>query len=253
MSKILFDFTDERFVVTGASSGMGRKIAEELAESGAVVLTIARRIERLKELEEKYPEHIVPAALDVCNHEILTETVSDFAENYGKLHGAVHAAGIFAPTPLRAYNESEARSIMDVSFWAGIRLMQIVNKKKNAEEGCSSVLFSSVAATIGEKSNFAYSAAKIAMQAAVRAIAKEIYSRKNRINTVSPGWVRTEMTRCEEENGHVSGKFYDWHLLGIGEPEDVSGAVLFLLSDRAKWITGTNVVVDGGYLLGGYN
>ncbi|WP_407398387.1 SDR family oxidoreductase [Anaerovibrio sp.] len=75
--------------------------------------------------------------------------------------------------------------------------------------------------------------------------------RGNRINTLSPGWVNTELTRKEDERSLVNKKFYEWHLLGIGEPEDVTGTVLFLLSDRARWITGTNVVVDGGYLLGG--
>ena len=251
MGKVSFDFSGERFVVTGASSGMGREIARELAEAGVTVLAIARREERLEELARECPGKIVPGVLDVCDAEKLSEGVGAFVAEYGKLHGAVHAAGIFANTPLRAYDEAAARKVMDVSFWSGIRLMQIVNKKKNSEDGCSGVLFSSVAAAIGEKSNFAYSAAKIALQAAVRSIAKEIYQRKNRINTVRPGWVHTEMTRHEEEQSSVLPKFLDWHLLGVGEPEDVSGMVLFLLSDRARWITGEDFVVDGGYLLGG--
>lgn len=253
MGKVTFDFKGERFVVTGASSGMGQQIALDLADAGATVLAIARREARLAELSQKYPGIIVPGVLDVCDAEKLSEAVNSFVAEHGKLHGAVHAAGIFASTPLRAYDETTAKRIMDVSFWSGIRLMQIVNKKKFSEEGCSSVLFSSVAAAIGEKSNFAYSAAKIALQAAVRSFAKEIYSRKNRINTVSPGWVHTEMTKHEEEQASVLPKFIDWHLLGTGEPEDVSGMVLFLLSDRARWITGEDFVVDGGYLLGGYN
>lgn len=252
MSKVTFDFSGERFVVTGASSGMGRQIATELVEAGATVLAIARRTERLAELEKQFSGQIVPGVLDVCDSGKLSDAINSFAAKYGKLHGAVHAAGIFANTPLRAYDEVTAKKIMDVSFWSGIRLMQMVNKKKNSEDGCSGVLFSSVAAHIGEKSNFAYSAAKIALQAAVRSLAKEIYTRQNRLNTVSPGWVHTEMTQHEEE-ASVPPKFFDWHLLGTGEPEDVSGMVLFLLSDRARWITGEDFVVDGGYLLGGYN
>ena len=251
MGSIIYDFFGERFVVTGASSGMGRKVAEELATSGAIVLAIARRKERLQELKHEYPKQIITATVDVCDTKGMAEAISSFATSYGKINGAVHAAGIFSSTPLRNYDESEARKIMDISFWAGIRFIQLVNKKKNAMDGCSSILFSSVAATIGEKSNFAYSATKLAMQGAVRSIAKEIYMRGNRINTLSPGWVNTELTRKEDESSLVNKKFYDWHLLGIGEPEDVTGMVLFLLSNRARWITGTNVVVDGGYLLGG--
>lgn len=253
MGSVIYDFSGERFVVTGASSGMGRKVAEELATYGAIVLAIARREERLQELKHEYPKKIITATVDVCDTKGMAEAISSFATSYGKINGAVHAAGIFSSTPLRNYDESEARKIMDISFWAGIRFIQLVNKKKNAMDGCSSILFSSVAATIGEKSNFAYSASKLAMQGAVRSIAKEIYMRGNRINTLSPGWVNTELTRKEDERSLVNKKFYEWHLLGIGEPEDVTGTVLFLLSDRARWITGTNVVVDGGYLLGGYN
>lgn len=253
MGSIIYDFSGERFVVTGASSGMGRKVAEELVTSGAIVLAIARREERLQELKHEYPKQIITATVDVCDTKGMAEAISSFVASYGKINGAVHAAGIFSSTPLRNYDESEARKIMDISFWSGIRFMQLVNKKKNAIDGCSSILFSSVAATIGEKSNFAYSATKLAMQGAVRSIAKEIYMRGNRINTLSPGWVNTELTRKEDERSLVNKKFYEWHLLGIGEPEDVTGTVLFLLSDRARWITGTNVVVDGGYLLGGYN
>ena len=251
MGQVNFNFSGENFVVTGASSGMGRQVATELAASGGKVLAIARRAERLSELTAKYPENIVAGAVDVCDGEAMEQVISRFVAEHGKLNGAVHAAGVFSPTPLRAYDETLAKKITDVSFWAGIRLMQIVNKKRMSVDGCSSILFSSVAASIGEKSNFAYSAAKAALQAAVRSIAKEIYQRKNRINTISPGWVHTELTRHEEENSLVTSKFFDWHLFGVGEPDYVSGMVLFLLSNRAHWITGTDVVVDGGYLLGG--
>ena len=251
MGQVTFDFTGLNFVVTGASSGMGKQIATELATAGGKVLTIARRAERLEELASHYPENILPGAVDVCDGEALEKVISQFVAQHGKLNGAVHAAGIFASTPLRTYDEDTAKKIMDVSFWAGIRLIQIVNKKKLSVEGCSSVLFSSVSAAIGEKSNFAYSAAKMALQAAVRSLMKEIYTRKNRINTISPGWVRTEMTSKDVEDPLIMPKFFNWHLLGLGEPDYVSGMVLFLLSDRAHWITGTDIVVDGGYLGGG--
>ena len=132
MGQVSYDFTGERFVVTGASSGMGKTVAEELASSGAIVLAIARRKELLIKMEEAFPGHIVPGVLDVCDSKALSNTISSFVSSYGKLSGAVHAAGIFSSTPLRAYDELEARKVMDISFWAGIRLMQIVNKKKNA-------------------------------------------------------------------------------------------------------------------------
>lgn len=251
MRDVVFDFSNHRFVVTGASSGMGHQIAIELAQAGAVVLAIARRQERLDKLQAMFPTQIVPGVADVRDEKTLEDIICLFVAKYGKLHGAVHAAGISASTPLRAYSEDVSREIMDTSFWAGIRLMQIVNKRKNSEGICSSVLFSSASAYIGEKSLFAYSAAKASLQVAVRTLAKEIYKDGRRINTVSPGWVKTEMTEKEIAATAVSEEILNRHLLGIGNPEDISGMVLFLLSDRARWITGTDIVIDGGYLLGG--
>lgn len=253
MATVKFDFFGGNYVVTGASSGMGRLVASEIAESGGHVLAIARREEKLKELMEQYPQNIGIAPLDVCDGDALQRAISDFVSLHGKFNGAVHAAGISGSTPLRAYSEENAKRIMDVSFWAGIRMMQIVNKKRYSADGCSSVLFSSVSAYIGEKSLFAYSAAKAALQVAVRTMAKEVYKTGNRINTVSPGWVETEMTENEKAETGVNQEIFDRHLLGLGHPADVTGMVMFLLSDRARWITGQDFVVDGGYLLGGYN
>ena len=95
MGSVLYNFSGERFVVTGASSGMGRKVAEELAAAGAMVLAIARREERLQELKNEYPEHIITAPVDVCDTKGMTETISSFVGSHGKIAGAVHAAGIF--------------------------------------------------------------------------------------------------------------------------------------------------------------
>lgn len=250
---VIYHFDDRKFVVTGASSGMGRQIALELAEAGAMILAIARRQDKLEELRSLYPKNIICGVADVRDTGAIEALVKGFVIKYGKLHGCVHAAGISAATPLRAFDEQKARAIMDISFWSALYLMQIVNKKKYAEAGCSNVLFASVSANIGEKSLSVYSAAKAALQVAVRSMAKEIYKNENRINTISPGWVTTEMTAKEIAETNVSQEIFDRHLLGLGKPEDVSGMVLFLLSKRARWITGADFVVDGGYLLGGYN
>lgn len=123
MKQVTFDFTGKNFIVTGASSGMGRQIALELAEAGAKVLAIARREKELQQLNLLYPDLIVPASLDVCDEEKLETAIKDFISQYGKIDGAVHAAGISKLTPLRAYDNDEAKQIMDVSFWAAVKLM----------------------------------------------------------------------------------------------------------------------------------
>lgn len=247
MSTINFDFQNEKFVVTGASSGMGKQIACELAEAGAVVLAMARRESELNALKEQYPNNIVVAAVDVCDYAAVEASVKDFVSQYGKLDGAVHAAGISVLTPLKGYIEADAKRIMDISFWAGVHLLSICTKIKNANNGASFVLFSSVRALKGDKGSFAYSSTKASLRISAHSFAKEIAQKKMRVNTVSPGWVATDLTK-EQGELHNLEEVNRNHLLGIGKPEDVSGTVLFLLSDRAKWITGTDIVVDGGYL-----
>lgn len=247
MKQVTFNFTGKNFIVTGASSGMGRQIALELAEAGAKVLAIARRESELQKLQALYPECIVPASLDVCDEEKLENAIKNFVNQFGKIDGAVHAAGISKLTPLRAYDKNEAEQIMDVSFWAAIKLMQIATKVKYSNIGASFLAFSSVRATHTDKGLFAYASAKAAIKTAMKTFAKETANRKLRVNTISPGWVNTNMTSGLEETHNLT-EVSSNSLLGTGNPKDVSGMVLFLLSDRAKWITGTDVIVDGGYL-----
>lgn len=248
MAKIKFNFENENFVVTGASSGMGRQIALELAEAGAKVLAIARRSEELKKLQADFPDNIIVASLDVCDYKAVEDSINNFVKDYGKINGAVHAAGINFFTPLRMYDEKVAKKVMDVGFWAGAKLIQICSKSKNANKNASFLLFSSVCSQKTDKGLFGYAASKAAIKVAVKSFAKEIAGKGMRINTISPGWVQTGMTNSFLDT-HNLDEVNKSSILGLGEPEDVSGMVLFLLSDRAKWITGTDVVVDGGYLL----
>ena len=247
MSKVVYDFTGENFAVTGASSGMGRQIARELAESGACVLAIGRNPERLEELRLESPAKIFTASLDVCDSESLEQAIAGFVAEHGKLHGGVHAAGISDITPLRSFDRDRAHEIMNVSFWAGIDLLRLITKAKYGNPGTSTVLFSSEYSLSPAKGMFAYAAAKSAVNTAVKCAAKEICAKKHRVNSILPGWVETSMTGAFEASPEIEA-VRARHLLGTGKPENVSRMVLFLLSDAASWITGTNISVDGGCL-----
>lgn len=247
MSRVVFDFTGENFVVTGASSGMGRQVAVELATAGANVLAIARNEARLQELQAQYPANISVAALDVCDSEKMENAIKDFVKEHGKLHGGVHGAGITDITPLKSYDKDKAHKIMDINFWAGANFLQYATKKRISNDGASFVLFSSVYAQSSPKGMFVYGAAKAGINIAVQSLSKEIAKRKQRVNSIMPGWVETGMT---DMIGDISNKsdIVGNELLGTGSPCDVTGMVLFLLSDRGCWITGSNIAVDGGYL-----
>ena len=247
MSRIVYDFTGENFVVTGASSGIGRQVARELAQAGACVLAVGRNSERLGELRAESPERIFTASLDVCDEEALEGAVAGFVAEHGKLSGGVHAAGISDMTPLRSYDNARAHEIMNVSFWAGMHLLQLITRAKYGNPGTSTVLFSSEYSLHPAKGMFAYAAAKSAVNTAVKCAAKEICAKKHRVNSILPGWTATSMTEQFEASPEIEAVIAS-HLLGIGKPEYISRVVLFLLSDASSWITGSNVIVDGGYL-----
>lgn len=250
---VAFDFHNRNYVVVGASSGMGRNIALHLAESGANVLAIARNEKRLSDLRNSFPEKIKTEKLDVLSADNADwgNVLDDFVNDVGKCHGGVYTAGIGGVSSLRGFDTDEARKIIDTSLYGMLGFLSNFIKKKSVEKGSSFVVFSSVAAHIGQKGSIAYSAAKAAVKNSVTSIAKEICRDKHRINSISPGWVNSEMTEQSLINGMQSyNDMLSIHRLGVGTPDYVSGMVLFLLSDAARWITGTDVVVDGGYLLG---
>ena len=247
MSKVNFDFTDENFAVTGASSGLGREVAISLARSGAKILAIGRNLERLAEVKNFFPDKITTAAVDVCDEENLETVLNNFVVKNGKFNGGVHAAGITDVTPLRRGNTETARQIMETSFWAGMNFLRLITKNSYAEKNTSTVLFSSVAAFSHEKGMFAYVAAKAALEAGLKTAAKEIASRGHRVNSIVPGFVESKMMNQVKDFSDTE-IFLSRHLLGAGKPNYISDAVLFLLSDSSNWITGSSLVVDGGYL-----
>lgn len=251
MMNISFDFSGKNFVIVGASSGIGKQTAIELARSGANVLAIGRNVTRLDELKNIYPTQIFTMSLDVIDAEQddWTNTLANFVSAVGKIDGGVYSAGIVGLTPLNSFDRELAHRIFDTSFWGMINFMQIASKKKFSNIGASFVLLSSLAADFGTKSLFAYTAAKAAVKAAVRPIAKEIIRNRHRINSVSPAMVKTDMLGNITYEENITDEEIARYLLRLGRPEDISGIILFLLSDRAGWITGQNFSLDGGYLL----
>jgi NAD(P)-dependent dehydrogenase (short-subunit alcohol dehydrogenase family) len=167
----------------------------------------------------------------------------------GVLHGLVHCAGIHWLRPLQITDSAALQEMLTSHVVSSIALTRSVVTRRLADKGgCSIVWLSSAAALKGGAGTVAYAAAKGALISAARVLAVELARRKIRINVIAPGVVRTPLSETflsgltSEQRQSVT----DEHLLGLGEPEDIAGVVAFLLSDDARWITGTTIVVDGG-------
>ncbi len=253
MQDVQFDFAGKNFIVVGASSGMGKQIALELSQVGANVLCLARRVEVMEQMKTLQGEgKIIPAFVDVtaAASKDWDAIIKNFVGEYGKINGGVYTAGITGLTAFRSWNEDLAKKITDTSYWGMLKFLQSATKKRFSVDGASFVAFSSNAAYLATQGLMIYSSIKSAVQVAVKAVAREIAQYRQRVNTVSPGWVKTEMTDNYSAEFGVPKGAEKTFLLGEGTADKVSGTVLFLLSDRADWITGTDILVDGGQILG---
>lgn len=246
------NLTDKRILVTGASSGIGRETSILLSKLGAHVIMIARRLPQLEETftnlegtDHKYYSY------DLSDTNGIDEYIQKVISENGKLDGFVHSAGVGSSRPLKMLKPDYVDEVMRINFYSFIEIVRCITKKGNFNEGMSIVGVSSIASLQGNQSKTVYCASKAAMDAAVRCMAKELSSKKIRVNTVMPGLIKTPIFDTfldqgldSEDAKNVMARQY----LGVGETIDVANTIAFLLSNASKFVTGTSIAVDGGRL-----
>ena len=253
--EIKYDFSGRHILVVGASSGIGREVSESLLAAGARVSLIARREEKLREIAQKKPEMVDFAAVDVRDYDGIADAISDFVKNHGKIDGLLYAAGASSGSSIRSIDIAYEKAVMDTNYWGAVNVIKHTLRRKNALDGFSAVLISSIAALGGVRGPTTYSASKAAMKAMVRTAAAEYASKGYRVNTVSFGWIPgTDLTSvADAELPETSKDNIDKHyLLRLGTVEDAAASILFLLSDASSWMTGGDITMDGGSTVGNY-
>ena len=248
----LFSLKGKKILITGASSGIGASVAKLASEQGAVCIINGRNEERLDQTLKCLTGEGHIAIVSDLKEGNGTELVKKAVKQAGPLNGFVHCAGIEKTLPFRATRISELRGIMAINLETFWEITQELIKSKNHEkEKLSVVGISSVAELYGASGNTAYAASKGAVISLIKSLATEYAVKQIRFNAVCPGYVETPMLdvvkrlyRTEEEFiSSIASK----HPLGLGNSEDVASAVVYLLSDASRWVTGSVMTVDGGY------
>lgn len=240
---------NKKILITGASSGIGRATAIACAEAGAQVMLTGRNVSELEKTLSDMPgdfHQYVPFDLrQIEGFESIFDTI---VSTMGKLDGLVYCAGVPGVLPLKVLSKSRMQEIMNVNYFSFIEMVRLFSKKKYSNGG-SIVGLSSMVVERGELCQTIYSASKAAMDASVKCLAIELAPKNIRINTVTPGMIRTEMMDKVIEQGSKEEELGKTSVLGIGSPNDVSNAILFLLSELSAHTTGRTVYVDGGCFL----
>jgi NAD(P)-dependent dehydrogenase (short-subunit alcohol dehydrogenase family) len=178
-------------------------------------------------------------------------SLMDFLKDHGAIHGFVHAAGVSPTIPFKVMKSKQWEEAFQLNVFSALQLMQLLTKVGiKSPDGMSMVLISSVMSEVGEKGKSLYSMTKSALIGLVKSLALEYADKSIRFNAISPSVVNSPLSEKSlyRTNETAMQQVLSQHPLGLGEPEDIAHAAIYLLSDASRWVTGTNMVVDGGYL-----
>jgi NAD(P)-dependent dehydrogenase (short-subunit alcohol dehydrogenase family) len=247
-----FDLTNKNIIISGASSGIGRQCAINCSEMGASVVLLGRNKDRLQETiaSMNFPEKHSFYSFDLTNLDGIPNLISEIIGKSGKINGILHAAGISTTLPIKLVTKEKLDTFFQTNVYSAYILTKEVCKIGNfSENGGSIVFFSSIMGIVGEKGKSLYSMTKGALNSLTRSLSCEFSKRKIRVNTISPGVIITPINEHFEyiSNPEKRKLLEEKHLLGLGKTEDVANACIYLLSDASKWVTGINLIVDGGY------
>jgi NAD(P)-dependent dehydrogenase (short-subunit alcohol dehydrogenase family) len=242
------DMQGRTVLVTGASSGLGRETAILLSELNARVVLSGRSRERLEEtLGQMSGEGHRTEPFDLNETDAIPDWIKRIAAETGPLGGLVHCAGVNITLPVQAATTARIESLMRTNVTSALMLVRAFRRSGCAQRGSGIVLLSSASGLKGAPGLSIYSASKAALIGFTRSAALELAAAGIRINCLAPAIVETPMVAKNRDMAEQYEIMKSEHPMGFGHPRDVAYAAAFLLADTGRWITGTTLVVDGGY------
>lgn len=235
-------------LVTGASSGLGREISIHLSQKRKLILH-GRSSTRLEETRQHclVPEHHIIWTFDLKEIERLAESLSSLMSTMtAGIECLIHCAGIVTVLPMRAVDVQTTRNIMDINFASAVEIISTLLKKRINRDNLRNILFiSSIWSKYGARGHGLYCASKGALDSLMRALAVEL-APIIRVNSVLPGAVKTPLAEQAFLDPEIVAKWKSDYVLGLGDPDDIANVVEFVVSEKAAWMTGQQIIVDGG-------
>ena len=243
-----FSLEGKTILITGASSGIGKAVAQECAAAGATCIITARNEERLS---------ATFSSLEGAGHQFIladlsnAESVETIVEQLPKLDGVVSCAGIVETKMLKFTEEEDLLRLFNTNAFSSIRLIRTLVQQKKLKKEASIVIISSISGVkCGYLGGSIYGATKGALEGFTKATALELAPQKIRVNTIIPGMVETSLLKDSEiDIESLEADKQKYPLKRYGNPEEVGYSAVYLLSDATKWMTGTSLLIDGGYTL----
>ena len=243
-------FLKKKILITGATSGIGYESVKHLSKIGADLILTGRSSEKLHKIKSSLDNNkvlIIPKDLSEKNSG--SYLIESLPKEWLPLNGLFHAAGNILLKPLSFSSREDFDNLVQISLHTILEMSKYISKKKYFEHGSSIVLMSSIASILGATGLGYYSATKSSINSICKSMAIELANKGIRVNAILAGAVETNMHKeiTESLSNEFVEKYESKHLLGFGKAEDIANMVSFLLSPASKWITGTSIVVDGGF------
>lgn len=246
------ELQDQRFLVTGASRGIGRAIAIDLARRGAKVAGLATRTANLAATQSEVEAaggSFLALEGDIALPQTAQDAIAAVVEAWGGIDGLVANAGITRDNLLLRLSAEDFDSVIQTNLGGAFHLLKAATKPMMRQKAGRVVFIGSVVATTGNPGQANYCAAKAGLHGLARSAALELGSRGITVNVVAPGFIQTDMTDAlnDEQRAAMANKIA---LRRPGTPDDIAGAVSFLLGPSGAYVTGQVLLVDGGLSLG---
>lgn len=246
----MWDLKNKKAVVTGGSKGIGRSCVEELAALGAEVIFTGRDTHDLEQLEKELTAkgyRVQGIAGDVTSSHDRTKLWALVKDRFSHLDILVNNAGMNIRKPAVSYSDKEFREVMEVNLIAPFELCRLFFAMLKSSPGASVINVASVAATLDDHTGAPYGMAKSGLLQMTRSLAVEWASYGIRVNAVSPWFTLTPLTRgLLQQPEKIGPVLQRTPLRRVAEPREISSVIAFLAMDRASYITGQNIVADGG-------